>query len=70
MKVEYEKHVFVAYCCFYPYSPQPAMFWSNVISLTLYRRSGLALSYDGRGFVGPLKKKTIVGLLVFTPLWF
>jgi hypothetical protein len=35
MKVEYEKHVFVAYCRFYPYSPQPAMFWSNVISLLL-----------------------------------
>ena len=35
---------------------------------TLYRRYGLALSYDGRGFVGP-KKKTIVSFIVFNLLW-
>jgi hypothetical protein len=29
---------------------------------------GLAYPYDWRGFVGP-KKKTIVGVLVFNPLW-
>jgi hypothetical protein len=41
-----------------------------VISLlTLNRLAGLPNHiYNGRGFVGP-KKKTIVGLLVFNPLW-
>jgi hypothetical protein len=34
----------------------------------LHRGCGLAYPYDGRGFVG-LKKKMIVGLLVFNSFW-
>ncbi len=42
---------------------------SLLLTITLYRRYGLAYPYDGRGFVGP-KKKTIVGLLVLNHrLW-
>jgi hypothetical protein len=41
-----------------------------VISLLLTVSSvRLVYPYDGRGFVGH-KKKTIVGLLVFNPLWY
>jgi len=42
---------------------------SLLLTLTLYRRCGLAYPYDGRGFVGP-KKKTILRLLLINPLWF
>ncbi len=52
--------VYFVFCRLYPFS----LFF---LTIALYRRCGLALSYDVRGFVGP-KKKTIVGLLVFNPL--
>jgi hypothetical protein len=37
-------------------------------SLTLHRWCGLVYPYGWRDFVGT-KKKTIVGLLIFNPLW-
>ncbi len=52
---------------FTPSPPQPPVHclgpacYLPTLKLTLYRKCGLALTYDGRGFVKP-NKKTIVGL--------
>ncbi len=55
--------MYFVFCRLYPFSPQPcttAVFRSYLSSLyfylTLYRRCGLAQSYDDRGFVGPQKE--------------
>jgi hypothetical protein len=64
--------MYFVFCRLYPFCPQTTttVVWLlPVVSLLLKntRRCGLAFSYDGRGLVGP-KKKKIVGLLVFNPL--
>jgi hypothetical protein len=62
--------VFCRLCTFFPQPPRPCVAPTCHLStkyIRLYRRTGLAHPYYGRGFVGP-KKKTIVGHLVFNPL--
>ncbi len=68
--------MYFVFCRPCPFSPQPP--WQCLgptchlstlkFLLILYRRCRLAFPYDRKGFVGP-KKKTIMGLVVFNPLW-
>jgi hypothetical protein len=54
------------FCRLYPFSPQPPRqrlgptCHLSTSQLTLYRRCGLAYTYDGRGRVGPKKKTSVV----------
>ncbi len=66
--------MYFVFCRLYPFSLQPPRLCLGptcLLSTLNYHciaGAGLITVYDMRGFLGP-KKKTIVGLLVFNPLW-
>jgi hypothetical protein len=60
-----QRPVYLVFSRLHPFSLQPPR---HMFGSTGHLSTNTVYPYDGRGFVGT-KKKPIVGLLVFSPLW-